>query len=103
MDPASTAGLWLLVAGAVAIVVELALLVPRAVRLSRRVRELQALIKGSRAEVQAQLETLRAETEELQRLLKPYRRAIRWLRHPLTQAVLESRRLRRARRRAEGR
>jgi hypothetical protein len=46
--------------------------------------------------VQADLNRLRLAIEETRRLWKPYSRILRWLRHPLVAALLQSYSRRRA-------
>lgn len=91
-----TIGIWLLVAGVVAIVVEIVLMAVWGVRMGRRVEALAKLIETERAGVQADLERLRRAIEETRRLWQPYGRILRWLRHPLVLAVLGSYRRRMA-------
>jgi len=85
-----TIGIWLLVAGAVAIVIEMVLVAVWGVAMSRRMRALTASIESERSEAQADLERLKLAIEETKRLWRPYRRALRWLRHPLVLALLGS-------------
>ena len=91
-------GVWLLVAGAVAILAEVVLMVVWSRAVAKRSRALQARIEAEQGIIEADLKRLQDAVEEMRRLWKPYRRAIRWLRHPLTIALLESYALRRARR-----
>ena len=92
-------GVWLLVAGVGAIVVEGALAALWSVRLVKRSRSLSERLTSEQAQLQADLERLRAALAETQVLWRPYRRALRWLRHPIAIALLQSY----ARRRAAGR
>jgi hypothetical protein len=92
-------GVWLLVAGALAIVIEGVLAVVWGVGVARRTRALSERLETERGLIEADLERLRAAIEETRRLWKPYRRALRLLRHPLMIALLESF----ARRRVTGR
>ncbi|HYT11270.1 MAG TPA: hypothetical protein VEL12_00670 [Candidatus Nitrosopolaris sp.] len=85
-----TIGMWLLVAGAVAIAIEMVLVAVWGVAVSRRMRALTASIESERSEAQADLERLKLAIEETKRLWRPYRRALRWLRHPLVLALLGS-------------
>jgi hypothetical protein len=94
-----TIGVWLLVAGVGAIVVEGALAALWSVRLVKRSRSLSERLTSEQAQLQADLERLRAALAETQVLWRPYRRALRWLRHPIAIALLQSY----ARRRAAGR
>jgi hypothetical protein len=83
-------GVWLLVAGVVAIVVEgvLASVWGRAV--AKRSRALQELVETERGLIEADLKRLQEALEETRRLWKPYRRVLRWLRHPITIALMQS-------------
>jgi hypothetical protein len=83
-------GVWLLVAGAVAIVVEGVLALVWGVGLARRTRALSQQMETERGRIEADLQRLREAVDETTRLWRPYERALRWLRHPLTIALLES-------------
>ena len=83
-------GVWLLVAGALAIVIEGVLAVVWGVGMARRTRALSARLETERGLIEADLEKLRAAMDETRRLWKPYRRVLRLLRHPLMIALLES-------------
>lgn len=83
-------GVWLLVAGIVAIVVEGVLAMVWSIGLARRTRALSEQMESGRGLIEADLERLREAVEETTRLWKPYDRALRWLRHPITIALLES-------------
>jgi hypothetical protein len=90
-------GVWLLVAGAVAIVVEGVLAVVWGMAFAKRSRALQARIESERVEIEADLERLQDAIEEMKRLWKPYRRILRLLNHPLAIALFQSYAGRRAR------
>jgi len=92
----TTIGVWLLVAGVVAIVVEGVLAALWGVSLARRSAALSERIETERLLIEADLARLRAALEETQRLWRPYRRILRWVRHPLVIALLESYARRRA-------
>jgi hypothetical protein len=92
----TTVGVWLLVAGAVAIVVEGVLAALWGMSLARRSAALSARLETERALIEADLARLRAALEETQRLWRPYRRILRWVRHPLVIALLQSYARRRA-------
>jgi hypothetical protein len=83
-------GVWLLVVGAVAIVIEGALAGLWSVRLAKRTQALGERLTAEQAQLQADLERLRAAMAETQVLWRPYRRALRWLRHPIAIALLRS-------------
>jgi hypothetical protein len=83
-------GVWLVVAGAVLIVLEMILAGIWTARIVTRSRALSVRLMTEQARLQADVERLRAAAAETQRLWQPYRRALRWLRHPLAIALLES-------------
>lgn len=83
-------GIWLLVAAAVVIVAELALAGIWTVRIAKRSRELSRRIATERAGIQADVEQLHLGLAETTRLWEPYGRALRYLRHPLVIALVES-------------
>jgi hypothetical protein len=83
-------GVWLLVAGALAIVVEGVVAVVWGLGVARRARLLSERMETERGLIEADLQRLRAAMDETRRLWKPYGRALRWLRHPLVIALLES-------------
>jgi hypothetical protein len=89
-------GVWLLVASALAIVIEGTLAVVWGLGVARRTRVLSERIETERGLIEADLKRLRAAMDETRRLWRPYGRALRWLRHPLTIALLESYARRRA-------
>ena len=84
------AGVGLLVAAGLAIVVEsiMAAWWGRAVAL--RALTLSQRLETERRLVEADLEKLRLALEETKRLWRPYRIAFRWLQHPLVIALLGS-------------
>ncbi len=94
-DPGSI-GVWLLVVSAVAIVFEMVLAGLWSLKVARRARELSGRLATERTEVQADLARLRAALEETKVLWRPYRRVLRWARHPLAIALMESYARRRA-------
>jgi hypothetical protein len=83
-------GVWVVVAGAVLIVLEMILAGIWTARIVTRSRALSVRLMTEQARLQADVERLRAAAAETQRLWQPYRRALRWLRHPLAIALLES-------------
>jgi hypothetical protein len=95
-DVLGTIGIWLLVAGGLAIVVELALVAIWGLALGRRARALSERIESERSQMRADVETLRQAIDEMKVLWRPYRRVLRWLRHPLVIALLSSYRRRMA-------
>ena len=93
----TTIGVWLLVVGAVAIVVEGVVAAVWTVSLAKRSLALSERLESERALIETDLERLRAAVEEAKRLWLPYGRILRWVRHPLAIALLESYARRRAR------
>jgi hypothetical protein len=85
-----TLGLWLLAAGAVAIVAEGVVAAVWTRRLAVAGQALAAMLERESGAVQADAERLRQSLEETRRLWEPWRRVLRWLRHPLVAAVLAS-------------
>jgi hypothetical protein len=83
-------GVWLLAVAAAVIVIELALAGVWTVRLSRRAQKLNEQLRREQAELQADVERLQQAVAESVALWQPYRRLLRWLRHPLTVALLQS-------------
>jgi hypothetical protein len=94
------AGVGMAVAGLLLIIVELALVLPRALRLTKRLRELNLLLENDRQLTHNELQLLQQATLQTQSLLRPYRRLRRWLTHPLTLALFASYRRRAATRRS---
>jgi hypothetical protein len=92
-----TIGVWLLVAGAVAIILELVLVTVWGLAVARRTLVLTKVVETEQAAVRAELERLKQTVEEMKRLWQPYRRILRWVRHPLVLALLGSYRRRWAR------
>jgi len=83
-------GPWLLVAAGVVILVEVLVLAIWTRRLAKGGQALALMVTTQQALVQADLQRLQATLEETRRLWAPYRRALRWLRHPLVAALLAS-------------
>ena len=83
-------GVWLLVAGVVAIVAEGVLAAVWGMAVAKRSRALQERIETERGMIEADLKRLQDALEETRRLWRPYRRALRWLRHPITIALMQS-------------
>ena len=92
----SAIGIWLLVAAALAIVVELVLMAVWGLAMGRRMQALSQGLSSRRAEIQADVDKLKRAIEETRALWQPYRRALRWLRHPLVLALVGSYRRRMA-------
>jgi hypothetical protein len=83
-------GVGLLVAAVVGIVIEVVVAALWSRAVAKRALTFQERLAAERGLVESDLENLRLALEETQRLWKPYGRALRWLRHPLTIAVLQS-------------
>jgi uncharacterized protein YqgV (UPF0045/DUF77 family) len=92
----TTIGVWLLVVSVVAIAVEGVVAAVWAASLAKRSVALSERLESERTLIEADLERLRAAVEEAKRLWLPYRRILRWVRHPLAIALLESYARRRA-------
>ena len=90
MTPLGWIGVWLLVAGVVAIVAEAVLAAVWGMAVAKRTRALQERIETERGMIEADLKRLQDALEETRRLWRPFRRALRWLRHPLTIALMQS-------------
>jgi len=89
-------GVLLLVAGGVAILVEMMVLALWGLALGKRARLLAVRLESERSQIESDLAKLRLAIEEMRRLWQPYRRALRWLRNPLVIALLQSYRRRAA-------
>jgi hypothetical protein len=90
VSPIGWIGVWLLVAGVVAIVVEGVVAAFWAMSMVKRSRALSEGLLVERGLIEADLARLRAAIEETKQLWRPYRRVLRWVRHPLVIALLES-------------
>ena len=90
MDTVGWIGVWLLVICAVAIVVEGVVAALWGVAVGKRTRALSEQLKTERGLIEADMQRLRSALEETQRLWKPYRRALGWLRHPIVIALFQS-------------
>lgn len=89
-------GVWLLVAGAVAIVIEGVLAVVWALAVGKRTRTLAERLQAEQNLLEEDVRRLRLALEETERLWRPYGRALKWLRHPLAIALMQSYARRRA-------
>jgi hypothetical protein len=83
-------GVWLLVAGAVAIVIEGVLAMVWALAVGKRTRALAERLQAEQDLLEEDVRRLRLALEEMERLWRPYGRALRWLRHPLAIALMRS-------------
>ncbi len=82
-------GIWLLVVSAAVILFELVLMGWWTVRVARRSRMLSEKLLAEQAQLRADVERLQAAIEETRVLWQPYRRVLRWLRHPITIALIQ--------------
>ena len=89
-------GIWLLVVSTVAVVIELAIMGLWSARLARKSRDLSERLMTEQARLQADVERMQATLAEMQALWQPYRRLLRWLRHPIAIALVQSYMRRRA-------
>jgi len=96
VDTVGWIGVWGLVVCAVAIVVEGVVAALWAMAMAKRTTALSEQLQTERGLIEEDVIRLRAAIEETTRLWKPYRRALRWLRHPITIALLQSYSRRRA-------
>ena len=83
-------GVFLLAAGTLASVIELALMAAGANAVGKRAKVLADRLAVERQLIDSDLERLRAAIEETERLWRPYRRILGWLSHPLTIGVWQS-------------
>ena len=96
MRDLSWIGVWLLVFGVAAIILEGVVAVIWSLRLARRGRELSKRFMSEQTQLHSDVERLRAALAETEVLWQPYRRLLRWLRHPLAIALMQSYARRRA-------
>jgi hypothetical protein len=89
-------GVWLLVAAGLAILLELILMAVWGLAIGKPARALSEGLETERGLIESDLQRLRLAIEETQRLWQPYRKVLRWLRHPLVIALLQSYRRRAA-------
>ena len=83
-------GITLLVVGVLAIVIEGALAGLWSFRIARRARELSERLATEQGKLRGDVEKLRLAMAETETLWQPYARLLRWLRHPLTIALIQS-------------
>src|SRR3979490_3127256 len=81
VDTLGWLGVWLLVGSFVVMLAEGVLVAVWGLAMARRTRALSELVASEQGLIDADIKKLRSALEETQRLWKPYRRAIRWLRH----------------------
>ena len=89
-------GIWMLVAGAVAIVIEGALAAVWALGIGKRTSAIAVRMQAEQRLLDEDVQWLRLALEETERLWRPYGLALSWLRHPLVIALLQSYSRRRA-------
>jgi hypothetical protein len=87
--------------GLVAIALEVIVLLPRFLRLTKRLDEMRLVYERNLRLTRDELQMLAQATAETRELLRPYRRFRRWLAHPLTLALFASYRRRRRTRRSQ--
>jgi hypothetical protein len=97
MGMAGWVGVWLLVASIVLVMAEGVLVAVWGTAVARRTRALAELMQTEQGLIDADITRLRSALDETRRLWKPYRRALRWLRHPIAIALFQSYRRRVAR------
>ncbi len=90
MTPFGWIGVWLLVVSVLAIVAEGVLAAVWGAAIAKRTRALSERIESERGLIEADIARLRAALYETKQLWRPYRRVLRWVRHPLAIALLES-------------
>jgi hypothetical protein len=83
-------GVWLLIAGGLAILIEVTVMAVWGVAVGRRSRILAARLETERTLIEADLAKLRVAIEEMERLWRPYHKTLRFLRNPLVIALLQS-------------
>jgi hypothetical protein len=88
-DLVGLVGRALLVAGAVLLVLAALVVVPPLLRVRRRALALRAAVEAARRDALTAVALLEAQRAETEALLQPWRRLLRWLRHPLVVATWE--------------
>ena len=83
-------GIYLLIIGAIAIVIECGLAAWWSVRFARRTQALNENLLSERANLEADVARLRMSIEEMKVLWEPYGRLLRWVQHPLAIALIQS-------------
>lgn len=89
-------GVWLLVVGVMAIVIEAVLAAVWGLRVGRRAQMLSIRLASEQRLLKSDVERLQRALEATRALWRPYQRWLRWLRHPLVIALLQSYARRRA-------
>jgi sirohydrochlorin ferrochelatase len=88
-------GIGMLIAAVLAIVIEGVVAALWSLRIAKAALLLSERLESERAEIEADVAKLRSALEEMRRLWQPYRRALRWVQHPLVIALFASYRRRR--------
>ena len=83
-------GVWLLVAGGLAILIETVVVAVWGAALGKRARIVAARLETERSMIESDLAKLRLAIEEMERLWRPYHKTLRFLRNPLVIALLQS-------------
>ena len=83
-------GIYLLIVGAVVIVVECGVAAWWSVRIARRSRALNEKLLSERANLEADVARLQMTLEEMSILWQPYGRLLGWLQHPIVVALIQS-------------
>src|SRR5437763_15656454 len=96
LEVAGLGGRLMLAVAAVIVIVGMLLLLPRALRVRRRLLALRMAVDASQAEIFAALRRIEAQRDEIEQGLVPWRRAWRWARHPLVVALFHWYRRRRS-------
>jgi hypothetical protein len=81
-------GVWLFVGSSAVIVVELVVAGAWSYVLARRGQVVALALQKEQVLIQADVARLQAAMEETRLLWQPYRRVLRWLRHPLVIALI---------------
>jgi hypothetical protein len=89
-------GVSLLIVSLAAILVEFVLVADQSLRLAKRGQLLAERLKTEQVLLKTQVDTLMAQLQVTAVLWRPYGRLLRWLRHPLAIALLQSYARRRA-------
>lgn len=90
MTPFGWVGVWLLVGSVLLIVIEGVLVVVWSAALTKQTKALSQYLEKESGELKADVQRLVLALEETRRLWQPYRRLLRWARHPLTIALWQS-------------
>jgi hypothetical protein len=89
-------GVWLLVIGGLAILVEMVVMAVWGMTMGKHAIVLAERLAEEGDVIESDLAKLRLALEEMRRLWQPYHKTLRWLRNPLVIALLQSYRRRAA-------